>query len=34
MKEQNKTIDFLEPEEMPGIQTERERKEVFYDQPY
>jgi uncharacterized RDD family membrane protein YckC len=34
MKEQNKTIDFLEPEEMPAIETARERKEVFYDQLY
>jgi uncharacterized RDD family membrane protein YckC len=34
MKEQNKTIDFLEPEEIPGIQTELERKEVFYNQLY
>ena len=34
MEEQNKTIDFLKPEEIPGIQTELERKEVFYDQLY
>ena len=34
MEEQNKTIDFLKPEEIPGIQTVRERKEMLYDQLY
>lgn len=34
MEQQNKTLDFFNPEEMPAIQTERERKEMLYDQLY